>query len=368
MKQLLIAPAWIGDMVMAHSLVRLLATADPALELHVVAPAATVDVATRMDEVHRTHTLRVGHGQFGLGPRRRLGRSLRAEHFDRAYVLPNSWKSALVPWLAGVPRRVGWLGESRWGLLTEAPRLDATAREALPLMIARFAALAGYRGEPADIPRPRLAVDADRQQALLREFDLEAGALALCPGAEFGPAKRWPARYYAELARRAQASGRQVWLLGGPNDAAVGAEITRRTPGAAVNLIGATSVLDAIDLLAAAGHVVCNDSGLMHVACAVGVPVTAVYGSTSTGFTPPLGADATAIGLHLAAPSATAISGSDATCATPRCAVDPLPCQPCFARRCRYGHADCLALVDVERVWPTLFAADRTDPKSGSAA
>jgi heptosyltransferase II len=316
-KILIVAPAWVGDMVMAHALVQLLLRGNPAAEIHVLAPAATAPLATRMDGVAQSRVLNVGHGQLALAERRALGRQLRAQQYRQAVVLPNTLKSALVPYWARIPLRTGWHGEARWGLLNDRRRLDEAA---YPLMIERFMALALAPAAvlPKPYPTPRLRVDNDNRQRLLDTLMLrrDGGVLALCPGAEFGPAKRWPAGHYAAVARHALAQGRQVWLLGSPGDRQACAAIAALAPGA-VDLAGKTTLLDAIDLLSAADRVVCNDSGLMHVAGAVGVAVTAVFGSTSTAFTPPLGPDARVVRLGL-------------------------PCSPCFARQCPLGHLRCL--------------------------
>ena len=174
-------------------------------------------------------------------------------------------------------------------------------------------------------PIPVLTADKTRVDALRGELGLDASpATVLCPGAEFGPAKRWPAAHYAAVARHELSSGRQVWLLGSAGDAQACGEIAGAAPGV-VNLAGRTSLLDAVDLIAQAGRVVCNDSGLMHVACAVGVPVVAVFGSTSPSFTPPLGP-------------------------TARVVRNDLPCSPCFERECPLGHLRCLTELEPRQV------------------
>ncbi len=328
MKTLIVAPAWVGDMVMAHTLVSVLAQ-DPETQVNMVAPPATAPLAERMPGVAECWTLPVGHGELGLGRRRALARRLRGEGHHRAIVLPNSFKSALVPFWAGIPRRTGWHGEARYGVLNDRRRLDPAR---YPLMIHRFMALGLPPGAPLPEPRPvpRLRADPARAAALAEELGLDTSAVtALCPGAEFGPAKRWPPQHYAAVARREVAAGRQVWLLGSKGDAAACAAVATEAPAGVVNLAGRTGLLDAVDLLSLAGRVVCNDSGLMHVACALGRPVVAVYGSTSPDFTPPLGADA-------------------------RVVRHPLPCSPCFQRACPLGHLNCLEKLTPERVLEVL--------------
>lgn len=317
-------------MVMAHTLVQRLAAKYEALELHVVAPPATASLATRMPQVSVVHRLDIGHGEVKLGTRARLARRLRRYQFDQAWVLPNSFKSALVPWLAGVNARSGWLGEGRYLLLNDARRLAA---QRYPLMIERFLALADEPGAPLakPYPQPQLAVDSQRQQELLASLELPGAddVVALCPGAEFGPAKRWPARHFAQLASSLIERGQQIWLMGSAAELSACEEIVETLPAAqrarAHTLAGRTQLLDALDLLALARQVVCNDSGLMHMACAVGTPTVAVYGSTSPSFTPPLAANASVVSLEL-------------------------DCSPCFARNCPLGHLDCLQKLEPERV------------------
>ncbi len=299
---------------MAHCLVQLLAARDT--EIHLLAPPATAPVAERMAEVARVHVVDFAHGELALAKRRAVGHSLRGLSFRSAYVLPNSWKSALVPWFANIPSRTGWQGEARFGLLNDRRRLD---KARYPLMIERFMALADPHGDlPEPYPQPRLDADSDNAKRLIRELELSiSGPIAvLCPGAEFGAAKKWPARHYGALARKLLDAGSAVWLMGSPNDRIDAELIEEQAPGA-VNLAGRTSLQDAIDLLALADQVVCNDSGLMHIACALQVPTLGIFGSTSPGFTPPLGTRAQVV-------------------------ERTLDCRPCFERNCPLGHLDCL--------------------------
>jgi heptosyltransferase-2 len=235
---------------------------------------------------------------------------------------------------AGIPRRTGFVGEARWLVLTDARPLD---EQAIPRMVDRFALLAEPRGatQPAETPIPRLAADAAATAAALARHGLapDPPAVALCVGAEYGPAKRWPAVHFAELARRLMAAGRAVWLIGGPGDAAIGAEVAALAPGA-VDLTGKTSLGEAVDLLAAAEAVVTNDSGLMHVAAALGRPLVALYGSTSPAFTPPLSDDAVILSENL-------------------------PCSPCFERTCPLGHLNCLNGLSPARVFEALALSRR---------
>lgn len=326
---LVVGPSWVGDMIMAQTLYQVLRHDDPACAIDVLAPAWSAGILARMPEVRRSIEAPFGHGQFGWGARRALGRALRGR-YERAFVLPNSWKSALVPWFAGIPRRTGFVGEFRHGLLNDARRLDKVA---LPRLVDRYRALAGPGAGTVEA-RPRLRVDEAACAATLARLGLtlDRPVLALCPGAEYGPAKRWPSGHYAALARVKLAAGWQVWLYGSAKDAGVTGEINTLAGGGCVDLAGRTSLTDAADLLSRAAAVVTNDSGLMHLAAAVAVPVIALYGSSDPGYTPPLSDRARVVSLGLS-------------------------CSPCFKRECPLGHLDCLNRLEPERVLAELDAA-----------
>lgn len=315
---LVIGPRWVGDMVMAQCLFSALKAADPSVPIDVMAPAWATPLLDRMPEVRARLDAPFKPKEFGLGARWRIGRSLRGRYSD-AYVLPGSWKSALVPFFAGVRRRVGYVKEMRYGLLTEMPALPKAIKRKTAETYFRLAGVAGAR------PVPRLTVDGDNQARLLAAHGLAVGGyVALMPGAEYGPAKRWPSRSYAEFARASMADGDRVILLGSPKDAEVGAEIVALAPGV-VDLTGQTRLEDAIDLIAGARLAVCNDSGLMHVAAAVGTPLVAVYGSTSAANTPPLSDRAEIVTLGLS-------------------------CSPCHQKVCPLGTLACLEDLPVARV------------------
>ena len=274
--------------------------------IDVLAPPWVLPVYRRMPEVAGTHTLPFGHGDLRLGERRRFAKTL--PNYDRAVVLPNTLKSALIPWHAGIPVRTGWHGEMRYGLLNDRRILD---EEALPLIAERYAALGQAAGEVLrrPLPEPKLETDPQARAATLARLGLDTSRpiAAFAPGAEYGPAKRWPARHFAQLARDLEARGHAVWLFGSGKDAAVTAEINRLAGGLCADLAGRTSLDEAIDLLSLAARVVSNDSGLMHVAAALDRPMAAIFGSSSPAHTPPLSAKARVISLRL-------------------------ECSPCFAR------------------------------------
>ena len=328
---LVVGPAWVGDMVMAQSLFIELRRRHPAAAIDVLAPGWSLPLLARMPEVRRGIEMPLGHGQLGLGARWRLGRSLRGR-YGRAIVLPNSWKSALVPWAARIPRRTGWRGEMRYGLLNDLRRLDP---KYLTMTVQRFVALAGEPGAPLpEIAPPRLAIDPQAVDQALTELKLERPRrlLALCPGAEYGPAKRWPAVHFAELARRYLAQGWTVWLFGSDKDRPVCDNVAALAPGV-VSLAGRTRLEQAVDLLSLADAVVSNDSGLMHVAAALDRPLVALYGSSDPGFTPPLGGRSRVLSLGL-------------------------ECSPCFERRCPKGHLRCLEEIPPGRVAEALEDMD----------
>ncbi|UCV29350.1 lipopolysaccharide heptosyltransferase II [Ferribacterium limneticum] len=327
MKALIVAPSWIGDTIMAQPLFARLQAKHPGLQLDALAPRWVAPVLQRMDEISDVVDSPFGHGQLSLKARWRLARELAARHYDAVYVLPNSLKSALVPWMAGIPQRIGFTGESRYGLINVRHTLD---KQALPLMLERFTQLAERPGasQPKPIPYPRIRSTAADQAKTQAELGLErpARVVAFCPGAEYGPAKRWPATHFATLARQLAEQGCAIWLFGSPKDHAVAEEISQLAPGLCRNLCGATSLAQAVDLLALAELVVCNDSGLMHVAAALDRPIVALYGSSSPGFTPPLSDKADILSLQL-------------------------DCSPCFKRECPLGHLDCLNKLFPEQVF-----------------
>lgn len=332
---LVVGPSWVGDMVMASVLFQLLRARQPQARIDVLAPGWSLPLLARMPEVNQGIEMPVGHGRLGLRTRWQLARSLRGR-YDQAIVLPGSLKSALVPWLAGIARRTGYRGEQRYGLLNDMRQLRPAE---LPLMVQRYAGLAlDVRAPvaadlPAELPRPRLRVDRARQATLRADLGLDARrpAVALLPGAEFGPSKQWPLAHYAAAARSLLALGHAVWVLGSPKDAEAGRLIAEQAPGT-IDLCGRTRLEDAVDLLAAASGCISNDSGLMHVAAALDVPLVALFGSTSPEHTPPLSPAAQVLRLGL-------------------------DCAPCFQRTCPLGHHRCLRDISPAQVLAALAPA-----------
>lgn len=307
MKILVIGPSWVGDMMMSQSLYRTLKARFPEAIIDVMAPAWCRPLLARMPEVSQAIAMPLGHGALALGERRRLGHSLRSAGYDRAYVLPNSFKSALVPFFAGIKQRTGWRGEMRYGLLNDIRVLD---KPAFPLMVQRYVALAYEKSAIAtaeDLPQPllwpQLAVSSDEKTLTCAAFNLDSSRpmIGFCPGAEFGPAKRWPHYHYATLAGKLVDAGYQVALFGSAKDKEAGNDIVQAlTPDQQAwcrNLAGDTQLEQAVVLIAACQAVVSNDSGLMHIAAALNRPLVALYGPSSPDFTPPLSQCATVIRL-----------------------------------------------------------------------
>jgi heptosyltransferase-2 len=331
-RTLVISPNWIGDAVMAQPLLRALKERHPERAIDVLAPGWVAPVWRAIAEVDDVLETPFRHGKLQLGERRKFAKVLRQRGYADAYVLPNTLKFALIPWLARIPRRVGYKGEMRYGLINVMHH-DEPAN---PRPMARFYAALAHApvvGIPAaPVPAPVLSVSAAQRLDALAGVGLAADAqvVAFAPGAEFGPAKRWPAAHFAELARMIRQARPEVHilLLGSAKDARVCAEIAAAVPGVR-NLAGTTSLGEAIALLASATALVTNDSGLMHIACALQRPVVALYGPTDPEHTPPLSELAKVLWLHL-------------------------ECAPCQQRICPLGHQNCMKNISADMAWAPL--------------
>ena len=307
---LVVAPNWIGDALMAQPLLTRLKSKTPGVAIDVLAPGWVAPVVRRMAEVDDVIAVPFRHKALQLAARWNAARELKARGYDEAIVLPNSWKSALLPFLAGIPVRTGYVGEARYGLLNN---LHKNAAPGMALHYARLSESPGTQvKEP--LPEPRLRVAAEEVEAARQRFGIQGPYGVFCPGAEYGPAKRWP--YFRELAARLQG---QAVILGSASDR----EAAQGIPGR--NLVGETSLDEAIALIAGADYVVTNDSGLMHIAAALGRPQVALFGSSSPRHTPPLSSAARVLWL----------------------AVE---CSPCFQRECPLGHFRCMRELTVESV------------------
>lgn len=330
-KILIIAPAWIGDMIMAQTLFKLLHQRHALLELHVLAPPSTYPLLTFMPQVKKAILFETPARKFLLKKRYTFSQYLKKEKYSQAIILPNSWKSAIIPFLARIPRRTGWLGESRFFLLNDWKKLGQY--RFLP-MVKRFAML----GEPdmkAELNtsfQPHLRLQAEMIKNTLKKFkltDSTAPILAICPGAEYGPSKRWPPEYYAKVAKEKIKIGWKIWLIGSIKESEAGFIIQEQTDQSCLNLIGQTTLTEAVALLSQADKVISNDSGLMHVAAALERPQIAIFGSSSPLHTPPLNKKATVLyrGLY---------------------------CSPCFKRVCPLNHTYCLKEITPETVLTLL--------------
>lgn len=335
---LIVGPSWVGDMVMAQALfISLQADAralGQTLNIDVLAPVWSRPLLERMPEVRRAIDLPFQHGELNLLGRYRLGHALRKEGYAQVILLPNSLKSALLPIFARIPKRTGWRGEARGLLLNDVRDLD---KEAMPLMVQRFVALGRADGDalPNPLPRPRLVTAVDSVESAVQAMALQRDrpVLAICPGAEFGDAKQWPAAHYASISSQLIAKGWQVWIMGSAKDNAVAnhilSELGEPERIACHDLTGRTSLAQALDLMSVAKAVVSNDSGLMHVAAALDRPVVAIYGSSSADFTPPLTDQVQLLSIDI-------------------------DCRPCFERVCPLGHKRCLVDLNPELVLAAL--------------
>jgi heptosyltransferase II len=338
MKCLIIGPAWVGDMIMAQVVPLILSQLHPDIEIHMAAPASTLALAQRMPQIAQTHLIPFKHGQLDFWPRRAWSLEQKQHQFDQAIVLPNTWKSALLVYWSGIAKRTGWRGEYRYGLLNDC-RQPQLAQ--YPLMVQRYAALAypPTLALPEQLPKPSLQVNLVTQATLAAQYSYrpEQPLVVLCPGAEFGAAKRWPIEHFAELAQQMLAEGWQVWVMGSHKEQGLAAQITQSLlanktadlspPMGYQDLTGRTQLLEALDLLALADAVVSNDSGLLHMAAALNRPTVAIYGSSTSRFSPPL-------------------------MAMQRMQIveQNLNCRPCFQRECPLVHLYCLRSISAQRV------------------
>ena len=320
-------------MVMAQALFITLKRRYPDCQIDVVSPQWSLPILERMPEVRNGIALRVTHGELALKTRYRLGRSLRSRNYTHAIVLPRSWKSALLPYFAAVPVRTGFKGEMRYVLLNDVRELN---KSVLTETVQRYVALAygesEYASSPPEIPYPELRADKRNTGRLVEDLglDMSKPVIGFIPGAEYGPAKQWPTKYFAKLAGYLCERGYQVWLFGSAKEVELADEIANISDADIYNLCGKTKLTDVIDLLVCVEQVVSNDSGLMHMAAAMDVKVNVIYGSSTPEYTPPLAA---AANIH----------------------YKRLACSPCFSRTCQYGHYDCLNEIRPEDVFERIM-------------
>jgi heptosyltransferase-2 len=323
---LIVGPSWVGDTMMAQSLFKLLKMQE-AVHIDVLAPSWTHSLLKRMPEVRDALLSPFEHGDLKIKERYHFGFSLRAKKYDRAIVLPNSFKSALIPWAAKIPKRTGWIGEYRLLLLNDIRFLN---RKQYPLMVERYLALGVGKNTPLSkpYPIPSLSVTKAEQKKSIQELNIHYGAkpiLALCPGAAFGSAKCWPPQYFAEIAQKKRAEGYDIWLFGATSDAWAIDYIAKALQHDCMNFSGRLTLEQTVDLLSLTSCIITNDSGLMHIGAALDKPVFAIYGPTNPAFTPPLSEKAVILSLAL-------------------------PCQPCGKRVCPLKHHHCMLQLTPEHL------------------
>ncbi|MDZ4140598.1 MAG: lipopolysaccharide heptosyltransferase II [Methylotenera sp.] len=321
-KILIIGPAWVGDMVLAQSLFKTLKANNPNCIIDVAAPTWTLPLLERMPEVSGKIALPFKHRQLAFSERIKFGRSLKNHGYTQAIILTNSFKSALLPWAAGIKQRTSYLGEIRYSLINDIRPLDITK---LKKTVERFVGLGLAKGQPlpTTLPNPSLISNDENALAALNKLGFSKSSkriLGLCPGAEYGEAKRWPTEYYAEVANTALDKGWQVWLFGSNKDTPVTSGINQLTQNRSMDFGGKTKLGEAIDLMSLCDTIISNDSGLMHVAAALDKKLVAIYGSSDPYHTPP---------MH------------------PQAVIEylALECSPCFKRECPLGHLNCLNLL-----------------------
>ncbi len=326
-KILVIAPSWIGDAVMSQPLISKIKEAPISCEIDILASSWVQPIYRKIPQVSKVLLNPYLHGQLKLKSRLQFATSIKNKRYDECYVLPNSFKSALIPFFAKIPIRIGYIGEFRYPLLTHCRRLNKTNT---PKLVEQYAELFNYKSEDitGKLHNPRLAVSKKSKSDIQNQFiKLQKEKIAcLCPGAEFGPAKMWPYQKYSELAKQLGVKGYEVFVIGSKRDALIGEKIHFLSNKIATNLCGKTSLDDAIALLSISDLVVSNDSGLMHVAAALNRPLVAIYGSSSPDFPPPLTDNAITARLEL-------------------------PCSPCFQRTCPLKHMECLAGLSVDHIF-----------------
>ena len=333
-RYLIVGPSWVGDMVMAQSLFITLKQQHPDCLIDVIAPEWSLPILERMPQVAKGVVLAIGHGEFSLLKRIKIGLSLRGQSYTHAIVLPRSWKSALIPFFARATVRTGYRGEMRYGLLNDIRQLD---KNILKQTVQRYVSHA-YGADLIEAPKtpfPGLEVNSVNRERLIEELklDLARPVIAMMPGAEYGPAKQWPDKHYKELASLLINKGYQIWVVGSSKEESLAQNIIEGLGQYATNLCGKTELVDVVDLLSFVEQVVTNDSGLMHVAAAVGIKLNVIYGSSTPAYTPPLASEEKMNIFYKA-----------------------LPCSPCFKRVCPLGHTDCLTGISAKKVYNLIVS------------
>jgi heptosyltransferase-2 len=327
-KILIIAPNWIGDAVMTEPLISQLKKNNPNSQIDVLATPWVASIMKAIPAVDQIITADFQHGALQWNERKALAKQLANGAYTHAYVLPNSFKSALIPWLAKIPRRIGYQGEMRWGLINQA--LKNPSRSHRPPMSSHYFALSGQTS--SEVPQPHLSLPEamiDQSQQTLQNIQAHQELYVLCPGAEYGPAKQWPIEHFGNLAKQLIQTKQNslVLILGSKKEFSIGSDIANISnhPDRVINWCGQTSLEDAMAAISNATAVISNDSGLMHIAAAFRRPQVAIFGSSDPRHTPPLSKLASIHWLHL-------------------------ECSPCFKRTCPLGHLKCLVDIEVKDV------------------
>jgi len=343
---LIIAPNWIGDAVMSQTLIAMLKQALPTCIIDVLTTPWVAPIYRACTEVNQLIEVPLQHGKLQWSTRVQLAKQLRLANYTSCFILPNSLKAALIPWLAKIPVRIGYRGEIRFGLINRAlANPPKTGREPMIKHYAKLLQLLPridspidnlIASKPAQLRIPPL--DQTEIQLRLSTEKIDPAALyVFAPGAEFGPAKRWPSERYAELAalilqRDAHAN---IIILGSTSDTEIGQLIQIQTEKQVSNTArihnwcGTTSLNQALATIANCKAMVSNDSGLMHIAAALQIPQVAIFGSSDPRHTPPESSKARVIWLHL-------------------------PCSPCYQRTCPLGTLACLKEITAAQVFTTL--------------
>lgn len=330
-KILIVGLAWVGDAVMSQTLFKELNRQyNGQLIIDVLANEWTGNIFSRMKEVNNVIIHPFKHGKLKMMERIKFALKLRHNNYNQAFILPFSWKSAIIPYFAKIKKRTGFIGELRYGLINDIYKLNKTK---LPRMIDQFCALANNGKKPEKILLPELMIDKNNQLDLIKKFSFpdDDKLIALCPAAEYGPAKRWPAENYAILANMLIDDGYKVVILGSIKDKLISSKIKGLTKKQeeVIDACGKTTLKDTVDILALVQYVITNDSGLMHIAAAVGSKVIAIYGSSSPIYTPPLSDKAQIVRV-------------------------PLDCSPCLQKTCRFGHYNCLKFITPEVIFSKI--------------
>lgn len=337
---LIIAPNWIGDAVMTQPLLASIKAQHPTSHIDILASTWVAPIYRACSEVNDVIEAKFEHKQLQWGLRKELARELAVKKYQACFVLPNSFKSALIPWLANIPFRIGYRGEMRFGFINLS--LDNPSKESRPPMVEHYLQLSHLwnRDQPSSVSNaiaPKLNVSLMANQSVqtkLADAHInQANIYVICPGAEYGPTKRWPTSHFAQLAQEIITSNlnNQVVLLGSKGDYSSAQEIysLASQDSRIHNWCGNTSLDEAIALIDRSKAVISNDSGLMHIAAALKTPQVAIFGSSDPAHTPPLSDKAKIIWLKL-------------------------PCSPCYKRECPLGHLKCLNDISPEQVFSTL--------------